>query len=458
MAHRSVYVLSDLHLGGDPNDVDVPGGRGFKMCHQGPLLAEFIERLADGPHTVELVIAGDFVDFLAERPVVGEDWSPFHRDADDAVALFRTIATQREPQVFSALARLLAAGHHLTILLGNHDLELSLPAVRGALVELLGGTPHFLYDNEAYVVGDAIIEHGNRADPANEVDHDALRRVRVLQSRRADSARHAPFTPPVGSRIVAGLMNPLKQKWPFIDLLKPEGAGMAPVLLAMDPVAAVKLPRLLAMVGRIGGRATLNRIKPAWGDEIAGEEGATLEDIVRDQLPAEDADVLLSALEEAGTGTEIAGGFSSTRADLAFVALRKLVRDDHTFDVTEEQGGGYRDAAQAHLDAGFKWVVFGHTHRAVCERMDGGVYLNSGTWADLMSVPPALQSEDEEEAQSAARAWLQDVHAGDLEQWVRRRPTFVKLDVDGDRVVAAELRVFEAGKNPDSGELIAREV
>ena len=446
---RSVYVVSDLHLGGDPRDPEVPGGRGFRMCHQGDRLARFIDRLAGSLELVELIIAGDFVDFLAERPVVGEDWAPFHRDADEAAAIFALVATEREPAVFQALKRLLAAGHRLTILLGNHDLELSLPSVRAAMEQVLGagrGTGadlFFVYDNEAYVVGDAIIEHGNRADPANEVDHDALRSVRVLQSRRADSRRAAPFTPPVGSRIVASLMNPLKQRWPFIDLLKPEGAGMAPVLLAMDPAAAARLPRLLGLLVRAGARAGLNRAAPSFGDEIASEEPPGLGELVRAALPNDDAELLLGGLSGGGSGAEIASGLPEWRADAAFAALRTLIRDDGTFDITAEQGGEYRRAAQAHLEAGFRWVIFGHTHRAVCEPMPGGVYLNSGTWADLMTVPAELRGAERAAAKEAARAWLDDVHRGDLERWVRRRGTYVRLEVEGERVLWAELRAVD---------------
>jgi len=41
-------------------------------------------------------------------------------------------------------------------LIGNHDVELSLPAVRRHLYSLLGdetGTLKFIYDGEAYTVG-----------------------------------------------------------------------------------------------------------------------------------------------------------------------------------------------------------------------------------------------------------------------------------------------------------------
>jgi UDP-2,3-diacylglucosamine pyrophosphatase LpxH len=455
MAARTVYVISDLHLGGDPDDPEVPGGRGFRMCRQGALLARFIEAVAakdPGADPAELVIAGDFIDFLAERPLgEGEAWAPFHRASWEAVEIFRAVATRREPAVFAALGRLLARGHALTVLLGNHDLELSLPEVRGALEAVLGpGRLRFVYDNEAYVIGDAVIEHGNRADPMNEVDHDALRRVRVLQSRRADDPGAAPFTPPVGSRVVASLMNPLKARYPFIDLLKPESTGMAPILLALEPKAGLKLPKLMGFGALGAARAALNAVLPRFGDEIAGGPAAApasdpLGDAVRAALPAEDAAALLALASEAGgLGTEIAAQPESWRSQAALRTLRSLVADDRTFDTTAEQGASYRAAAAAHLAAGFGYVVFGHTHRAVLERLPGGVYLNSGTWADLMQVPAALFGDDEAAADEAGARFFADVAAGDLEPWILRRPTYVRLAVGADeRVVQADLREFQ---------------
>src|SRR5437667_4709998 len=67
-ARRLLYVISDLHLGGPP-DRDRPQARGFRLMTQGPVLVRFLEALAGRPASappLELVINGDFVDFLAE--------------------------------------------------------------------------------------------------------------------------------------------------------------------------------------------------------------------------------------------------------------------------------------------------------------------------------------------------------------------------------------------------------
>ena len=54
-------------------------------------------------------------------------------------------------------------GGELTLLLGNHDLELSMPQVRLALAERLGSEGkrfNFIFDGEAHVRGQLLIEHG----------------------------------------------------------------------------------------------------------------------------------------------------------------------------------------------------------------------------------------------------------------------------------------------------------
>jgi hypothetical protein len=69
---RSVYVISDLHIGGIYPDHAAPHEqrqRGFRMMTRVAELAGFVRHLARLPDDppVELVINGDFIDFLAEE-------------------------------------------------------------------------------------------------------------------------------------------------------------------------------------------------------------------------------------------------------------------------------------------------------------------------------------------------------------------------------------------------------
>src|SRR5437763_8941293 len=92
---------------------------------------------------------------------------------------------------FTALTRYLAAHpqHRLTLLVGNHDLELGLPAVQQKLLQALGGKYRqvaWIDDGRAYRLGGVLIEHGSRYDGANLNDWNGLRTLRSAQSRHEE--------------------------------------------------------------------------------------------------------------------------------------------------------------------------------------------------------------------------------------------------------------------------------
>src|SRR5215471_552032 len=221
-----VFVVSDLHLGGEPGK---DGQIGFQICPPSTqaLMAEFFSRLP-APSTdqeVHLVLAGDIVDFLAER-----EFQAFTAVDRQACAKLEEIM-KRTASIWDALASFVKRGGSLTLLLGNHDIELSLPQTRSALLQRLGeGRINFIYDNEALSIGPLVIEHGNRFDGWNAVPHGALRRVRSRLSRGLD-AGDFPAMP--GSHLVVDVMNRIKGDYSFVDLLKPEDAGVLPILAGL---------------------------------------------------------------------------------------------------------------------------------------------------------------------------------------------------------------------------------
>jgi metallophosphoesterase superfamily enzyme len=83
-----VFVVSDLHVGGEYGDD--PRSRGFRINTRIQELTDFMHEVrlrAQRTHLeTELVINGDFVDFLAEK---GADekrpWRAFISDEDEAV-------------------------------------------------------------------------------------------------------------------------------------------------------------------------------------------------------------------------------------------------------------------------------------------------------------------------------------------------------------------------------------
>ena len=130
MATTRTFVISDLHLGGRPPDEQ--GGPAFQLCSSYRELADFIRWTSTQSHggRLELVINGDFVDFLAEDSLGAKPWDA---SEDEVVAKLdliveRTRVGGRGP--FDALREFSSADRRVVILLGNHDVELSLPKVR----------------------------------------------------------------------------------------------------------------------------------------------------------------------------------------------------------------------------------------------------------------------------------------------------------------------------------------
>jgi UDP-2,3-diacylglucosamine pyrophosphatase LpxH len=482
---RRVFVISDLHLGGVYPE---PGSksRGFRICTHAADVAAFIRKLAALPTTpaVELIINGDLVDFLAESD--GGGWSPFTAESATALEKFKAIVA-RDQVIFDALRELLSRGHRLVLTLGNHDLELCFPAVRSALRDAIGAGGsadfEFLHDGEAYQVGDALIEHGNRYDAWNMVDYDALRHIRSLQSRRQPVTGEQVFQPPAGSFMVAEVINPIKKSYAFIDLLKPETGATVPLVLALEPGYRA----LLAKAARFRFQGREHRLAaaamPAFGGDIssagrstdfggdisssAAGAGDPLDQELRSVLGAESS-AFISGLAQAGNGSAQIGSDISSglierglsflgiltakahsdyekRIPLLYTALQPLLKDA-SFDPSVETAPEYLNAARDLAQNGIRHVVFGHTHMAKRISLpSGGWYLNSGTWADVLQFPKELLSGTRDESLTKLQQFAQLMVSGDFSEWTTFRPTYVRLDVAENGTVAnAELRNYAA--------------
>src|SRR5687767_7210340 len=119
---KTLFVISDQHLGGAPASNGKPS---FEMCPPAgqARLADFFKYVKDSKtpsREIHLVINGDLVDFLAE-----EEFLPF-TNSDDVARQKLARIMDRTEVVWSKLQEAVQAGVRLTVLLGNHDIELSL--------------------------------------------------------------------------------------------------------------------------------------------------------------------------------------------------------------------------------------------------------------------------------------------------------------------------------------------
>jgi len=368
-------------------------------------LIDFIRTVPSG--NVALVLNGDVFDFLA-RP----DASYFDHNAGAQV-----VALRKNPEfrvVFDALSKFVATPQRrLIIAAGNHDIELALPSVQSALRRLLcrddgaAGRLEFATDGTGYrcdVAGaPALFVHGNASDRWNVVDHDELSR-RVFQER-ADVPLE-PWKPNAGTRLVIDVMNDIKSRFAFVDILKPETRPVLAILSALDEtvfdklgklapiLAALALPRgrregvLGADADPIEGRALRATTAPrAYEAEDSAQRRLRIEQMVWKRMDPMDVagnadDSLLFGLGE---------GRAERRAKARVSKLRESLigwlEGDRTFAL--DQPDATFEALPGAVDAGVN-VVAGHTHlaRSIARRDSPSTYVNTGTWMSLARVDP----------------------------------------------------------------------
>lgn len=451
---RRVVTISDLHIGGAEHP----------MLRHPEALTDLLEQLAAyrGGDEVELVIAGDFIDFLAEDP-------PAPWTTTEASALQKLDAAfSRVPELTAAFARCAAQLSCFTILLGNHDVELAYPRVRDALFRKLGTHPHrchFVSGNESYRVGDLLIEHGNRYDPWNAIDHDGLRQIASTASRGERPPRQLDVCP--GSQLVFGAVNALKERYHFIDLLKPEGKLLALLLLEIEPTVVKKhLPELFQFASTWVRKRYRKAEWSAFGDGIsptaerlvAADEADALPNDIRLVFFQELAEIEARQEREVGVGDalDVLGkvvlgkeedGLAAIfrrgkvvpleRVRKLQAALRGLLDGARTFDVGFADGDCHA-AARKMVETGVaKVVVMGHTHLARDIPLpDGGRYVNTGTWADLIELDKELLK-DSDEARAGLIEWLRGVATNQLAGIREHRPSYADVLVDDDGHVVA---------------------
>ncbi len=199
---ESLVVLSDVHLGSDLNDAGPVVPRSSAIDRD---LVSCIEHYASNAPPAgrwRMIIAGDFIDFagMAIEPeadavltteLTEEEIEHGLGSAEDHARQKLRRVKRRHDDVFAALGKFVAAGHAITILHGNHDLELHWEGVRADFRDSVLGasateaervriefSPLFFYRD-----GVVYIEHGHQYDPFCATAH-PLAPVSPLDPRR----------------------------------------------------------------------------------------------------------------------------------------------------------------------------------------------------------------------------------------------------------------------------------
>jgi UDP-2,3-diacylglucosamine pyrophosphatase LpxH len=422
-----LYVVSDIHMGGKP---------GFQIFNRGRRLGAFIDRVAAERKDadVALVLNGDIVDSLAEPGITGY----VALDGDTAVGMMTRIATDPAfAPVWDALAAFVkTARRYLVLVVGNHDIELALPIVEEWIRRRLAEGDAAAQSRITFAthgggfacrVGSARVfcTHGNEVDEWNLVDYSLLGQLAnaINAGRTVDPAK---WKPNAGTRLVKDVMNFVKSEFPFVDLLKPETAAVAGVLMAIDrdtfkkidlsdafPILREKVRGSLVVKKLLGAEATSfegvgrHELADAMATQLFGanlraavldsrrQAGRGAEDdllLVAGRLVAEGkrASDLLVATET----LETLGGWDLVAGWVGLVdkveGLRRALTDwlakDSTYDPASTDDVTYTLVRERVADS-VDVVVTGHTHLARALPLGGSRwYFNCGTWIRLLRL------------------------------------------------------------------------
>lgn len=469
-----IFVISDLHLGGD-----MPPMMSFPE-----VLASFITSLpgrTKPDEAIQLVIAGDVIDFLAiALDGAAEPWT---EDPARAVRKLEKALHGHDSVIYAALARHLAEGHGLAILLGNHDIELALPAVQAALCARLDcwpGAIDFVDDGRAWRFGRAVVEHGNRYDDANLNDWSSLREIAASQSRGETPLSR--LEPSFGSRLVCDVVNKHKQTFDFIDTLQPQGVMVAYLMAALDPSLLRSLPDLIQVwrgqsrqarnkIGAPPERRTTRSSEPAGPAPADAVYGPPVDTARLDALFG-----LTASPHQAGPSRTTRGGQAPMvlrellrpgdqslirylddgtpiprwRLELVQTALSEMMWSDNSLELNGPTGPYGLAAERIRGATGAQVVVMGHTHQARALGPAGHAqYINTGTWADLVRIPNEVLTLGPP-GLNALEQWLKDLRGGHKVREVR--PTWAEIRVERDgEVSTAQLMRERIGSNGVNG-------
>lgn len=406
MYNKVKIIISDLHLGAgfvsDNPLEDFITDDEFATFLSG-IVAESDERTMD----VELIVNGDMIEFL-QVPAV-DVFDPraiypleVYRSSSEVASVQKTLLViQGHLTFFAALrnfVRPASPRRHITILKGNHDVNLYWSAVQDVMREAVGATgdcQDLLAFEEQWVSREGIyVEHGNQyTEKINRFDNFE----EPLDPQHPGELETLP-----GSDFVIDFFNDVeREKW-WVDAAKPitaliwysfavDFAFAARMLASFLRVAPPLVVGSFAVEERAGARAEIDEFRQQLEDEAGvvalAQQYATDEAFRRrfdarvDRLTrpaaARPGSARLAVTGETAGVVEVAGAMEKAR------------------DISELSDIDLREVAQAKItEEGVQVVVFGHTHRPLCEQLDGGVYLNSGTWV-----------------------WWRDFAGTDLETW-----------------------------------------
>jgi UDP-2,3-diacylglucosamine pyrophosphatase LpxH len=437
---ESLLVFSDVHLGSDLDD------SGHNVVRRSPAidrdLVSFLSHYRSERPSGDrwrIIIAGDFIDFIGMTIVPGE--SPLDTEqtdeerehgvgnaADHARLKLRRVA-DRHADFFDVLAGFIADGHALTMVHGNHDIELHWDGVQTDFRELLLArarvaradldpaaflariefNPWFFYRQ-----GLVYIEHGHQYDPYCSTENvmspispldprrlargmtDTLLRFVVRRTRgmREHGHEHAGMIDYVrfAARLgVRGLVRVGVRFFSAVLEMFRQQRGTLTTAATTLKAEHNKRVALLAEASRIGV-ARLRALLSLQERPITASVRGVMACVLLDRLAlALGAALLLAAVAVVGIFYGYAF-FAAIAVVLAWGLIHRQLCKARIVDAAENLAAKAPQLA-ALFPAAF--VVMGHTHTPVHAPAGQSTYINLGSWAE---------EEADEETAHVARA------------------------------------------------------
>lgn len=428
-----VYLISDLHLG-PGRDPATDAWHPLEDFQVDDAFGAFLDRImaqANGA-PIELLIAGDFIDYPQILPELGLTSPANTRGTTQAESVERTrvVLGQRpelssgHPTVFAHLRKLIEAGHSVTILVGNHDIDLLWPDVWALLFDAIyspGASGILQRETFSCTIGRAdrgrvYVEHGHERDPENCFGD------QMAQPFAEDGTGVRRLKRCYGTLFVDKVYNQLERERWFIDNVKPisrviglglkndvgfTGRALA-LILKFFLTAGLPPRRAAAVLGEEDTWPQAQRNGPALAQAVDDEQ---LHDYLQRRMadPAFRAefDDEVRQFDE-GDWRQIKAGVTRqpTLDKLAGAQTRGgMVLGDE--DVEDQYHAAAREVMK--LDSSIGAVIMGHTHEAIdglvkplyLDDSRTGYYFNSGTWTPHLRDRPGRRYSWDEIADAA---------------------------------------------------------
>jgi len=404
---KDLFILSDIHLAAE---------REIGFFQADIELADCLRWILTETRDSLTVLAGDMLDFLV----------PNHEDTK--IGLGGLGDQTREiidyhPEIFETLVELAQSPRHqLVIMGGDHDSDLIFPTVQEAVEHSLGldfitPTIRWLVQGEALRlrVGKAVvlIEHGNVLDPWNRIDYTTLQSAFSLASCNLLDLldRNDYQTPmPLGRKLVLEVINKLRDRYRWINCLKPETEVLLPLLwhFALEK----QQETILNLAEEYLSRKEFAR-KEKQGNLGKAErlyKGGKESDDSSNEQAFEAWNTIAHEQPKSSLGKE-------ARDNKLIEQLRLISAQDTFLEIDKPDNSVVY--LRSRFNAGADLVIHGHTHSAKACSVEGGFYLNTGTWGQLMQLPKS------DESGTVWQSFLDGLRTNDVQSF--RRPTLARV-------------------------------